>query len=201
MITRHGHGIGIPRRAAADGVRPVRPGAQPPTAPGRPRHRAGAGAPPRRDARRHASRRTATGRAGAARFAVRLPMTGGARCPSREAEPGAPMVASIRCRRTPAGASWSSTTTTTPPSRWRCCSAGGHEVRTAHDGARSAGAAERSSPRSCCSTSACRRWTATRARRLRRRLGQAACASIALTGWGQQQDRDRTPKPASTPTW
>ena len=69
----------------------------------------------------------------------------------------------------------------------------GHDVRTAHDGARGAGRRRASSSRrSCCSTSACRRWTATRRRaRCAAPWGKRATL-IALTGWGQQQDRQRT---------
>ena len=70
----------------------------------------------------------------------------------------------------------------------------GHDVRTAHDGARGARRRRRrSSRRSSCSTSACRRWTATRPRGTSAGSRGASDATlIALTGWGQQQDRQRT---------
>ena len=86
------------------------------------------------------------------------------------AQPGPASSPRRRAGRPPAR-SWSSTTTATPPRAWRCCSSLHRRTRcasptTALEALEAL--AEHSSPTSCCSTSACRAWTATRlARRIR----------------------------------
>ena len=68
----------------------------------------------------------------------------------------------------------------------------GHDVRTANDGKRSR-SRSRLRPRWSCSILACPEWTATRphARSGTKWWGRSATL-VALTGWGQQQDRQRT---------
>ena len=127
-------------------------------------------------------------------FVVRLPVLPSAAAEAgrrRRDEPQAPP-------RPPAPrASWSWTTTWTRPRAWPCCcGCTGHEVRVAHDGPAALDEARgRSGPRWSCSTSACRGWTATR--------WPGACANepalahvrlIALTGYGQEEDRRRVPR-------
>ena len=70
----------------------------------------------------------------------------------------------------------------------------GHEVRTVHDGVEALDVAAGLQARtSFCSTSACRRWMGTRRReRCGSVPGGKRATLIALTGWGQPQDRQRT---------
>ena len=70
----------------------------------------------------------------------------------------------------------------------------GHEVATAHDGPEALEAAQGTRGRSSsCSTSACRAWTATRSPRS---SGRRTCCKdaviIAVSGYGQDEDRRRS---------
>ena len=68
----------------------------------------------------------------------------------------------------------------------------GHDVRTANDGMEALEVPELSRLKWCCSTSECPGWTATKSPVRSGGSGGAGRPLVALTGWGQQQDRKRT---------
>ena len=70
----------------------------------------------------------------------------------------------------------------------------GAEVALAHSGRTGARVRRRRSSRTwCCSTSACRAWTATRSRAASAPIpANRNISLIALTGWGQDEDRRRS---------
>ena len=69
----------------------------------------------------------------------------------------------------------------------------GHDVRIVHDGVEALAVAKRFTPTCCCWTSGCRRMDGYEtARQIRRRPWGKRAIIVALTGWGQQQDRQRT---------
>ena len=157
----------------------------------RARHRPDAGARRWSRCTAAASRRAATGRAGAASSSSRLP----ARAPApaaRRSGPAAVPAASGPPR--PRGRRQRGRRRE-PDAAPRLL---GHEVRVADDGAVALAAARSPAARtSCCSTSACRAWTATRWRaRLRERPGFAGSTLVALTGYGQEEDRRAGPRAA-----
>ena len=135
-------------------------------------------------------------------FIVRLPASSRRtrrvrrrRVPGRRAKPG-----------TRAAAACSSSTTTSTLRRVLGAAARADWATTvagrADDGAAAIEAARASSRTSCCSTSACPGWTATSvARRLRRTRGRDGSVLVALTGYGQEEDRERAREAASTSTW
>ena len=99
-----------------------------------------------------------------------------------------------RCRRRRAAASSSPTTTATPPDRWRCGSSWPATTSAPpRTGSRRSPSPARSSRRSCCSISGMPAMDGYEtARHLRRLAWGKQARLIALTGWGQQQDRLRT---------
>ena len=76
----------------------------------------------------------------------------------------------------------------------RCCACSATRCAVAHDGADGARDGALSSGRtSCCSTSACPAWTATRWRgACAPRMSGPQLKLVALTGWTQEEDRRRT---------
>ena len=69
----------------------------------------------------------------------------------------------------------------------------GQEVHTAYDGEQAIEAAERLRPEVVYSTSECQRWTATRSVAISETSpGARAMYLVALTGWGQEEDRRRS---------
>ena len=177
---RHGHLA----RVAAAGVRDVQPR----------RSRAA----PRRGGARHRARHRATARGDAqgkpggaqrgrrTRQRVRRPPPDGAgRGAGRGARPRG------RGRRFPPGASSWSTTTGTPPTACGWCSRrSAPRCASPTTVTRRSRPSPTSAPRSCSWTSGCRAWTATRWRgACVPRSREPHAALIALTGWGQEEDR------------
>ena len=85
-------------------------------------------------------------------------------------------------------------TITTPPRRCRCSSSSaGHEVRTAHDGVEALAAVKAFLPDIVLLDLGMPKMDGYEvARQLRLWQQGRRITLIALTGWGQQQDRDRT---------
>ena len=154
---------------------------------------------PGRDARRHGrgpQRRAGPGAASSS-CACRSPCEAvrSRRPPAGDGEPAA--AASAR------GASWSWTTTGTRPTAWRCCcGCMGNEVRTAHDGLEAVEAAAAFRPDVVLLDIGLPKlngYEAAAASASSR--GASDVSSIALTGWGQEEDRAARTRPGSTTTW
>ena len=184
------NGIGIAAEALPRHLRHVLPGGPLARARARrPRHRPDAGqglVEMHGGTRRRAERRPGKG----STFIVRLPLARGAGDAAPEPRAGRGGAGAG------AGACSSSTTTATAPTAWRCCcSSLGHEAHVAHDGAGGARARRaRSGPTSVLLDLGMPRPERLRGcRRIRARgLGARRSPIVALTGWGQDDDRQRS---------
>ena len=180
---RHRH----PRRPARVGVRDVHPGGpvDPPRA-GRARDRSHAGAEPGRDARRPGG--------GAQRRARGRERVRGDAAGRRRRTLDRRQTRRRRPQHSRRGGSSSSTTTRMRPIRSATCWGCSALRCPSPTAAPRRSTRSRSSSRTrSCSTSACRRWTATRWRAGSDRPRRGAdVLLIALTGWGQEHDHSRS---------
>ena len=164
--------------------------------PERPRHRPRAGAPPGRDARRARRRARAKGRGKGSRFTVRLPLgtaqprrRAGARRRARRPLPSMSILV-VDDNRDAA------------ESLRMLLRAVGAEVRVAHDGADGArGVRGVPAARGAARHRHARHGRLRGGARLRAAAGRPRAALVALTGWGQDEDRAARARPASTTTW
>ena len=101
--------------------------------------------------------------------------------------------ASRRLRRRAGACSWS-TTTRTPPNRWRrYCRIGGHETRLAHDGLQAVEEAKTFQPDVVFLDIGMPEIDGHEtARRIREQPWGKNMVLVALTGWGQDEDRRRS---------
>ena len=138
-----------------------------------------------------ASKRTARARDSGSEFVVRLPLAAA----TPQASTGAGRAVTAPARRANRAASSSSTTTATRRKASPSCSRCSAPTRASNTAARTRSQTMRpTSPASCCSTSACPAWTGTRwRRRIRERPEFDDVVLVALTGWGQEEDR-RAPR-------
>ena len=126
-------------------------------------------------------------------FVVRLP--GPRASPRRRPRPAAGRSPGAGRQAAAGVGSWSWTTTWTPPGAWPGCWSGstGRRSGSPTTAPRPWPSPGSSGPRSSCSTSACPGWTATRwPGGSGSGPSSAATLIVALTGWGQESDVERS---------